>query len=404
MSRTIDIPWLCDRHSHVSVYAALGGCPTLAELAGEEAMARLRALPGDRVTTVMGWHSSRVQLGPEERAALPPALVINFSLHGFALTDRAKPLLAAQQPELVAQADDLDWCERNLDRLMVFYGQSAGLTPAGLDRYMTSLEQVGIGAVEDMLLFGGEALAVIAASPWAGRIRCWTTPAIFRGLPAEAQEAVTGLKLFTDGALGARSAAMEEPFPGGGRGLLIYTQDGLERHLADLHPLDKPLAIHAIGTRAIEQAITALEHLAAQGLRFPWVRLEHVQFITLPQARRARNLGLILSMQPNFNSDSVDYADRLSPRDIEVNNPFRMLIDEAGFTCGEDLIFGSDGMPHGVEYALQWSLFPPCPGQRLSLDEFIAGYGLAPEGRGHTTLLVDEDRRKVKLVRSEGGR
>ena len=61
------------------------------------------------------------------------------------------------------------------------------------------------------------------------------------------------------------------------------------------------------------------------------MRLEHVQFITLPQARRAKDLGVILSMQPNFNSDSEDYADRLGPRDLEANNPFRMLIDQAGF-------------------------------------------------------------------------
>ena len=168
MSRTIEIPWLCDRHSHVSVYAALGGCPNLANLGEDAARARLRALPADRVTTVMGWHSSRLKLGPADLAALPPALLINFSMHGFALTDAARPLLAVEQPELVAKVDDLDWCERNLDRLLVFYGRSAGLTRTALDGFMAGLEQVGIGAVEDMLLFGGEALEVIRTSPWAG--------------------------------------------------------------------------------------------------------------------------------------------------------------------------------------------------------------------------------------------
>jgi len=109
---------------------------------------------------------------------------------------------------------------------------------------------------------------------------------------------------------------------------------------------------------------------------------------------------VILSMQPNFTSDSVDYADRLAPGDLEANNPFRMLLDEAGFSCGEDLVFGSDGMPHGVEYAFQWSLFPPYPGQRLSVEELVAGYGLPPEGPGRSTLMVDEERRQVRLLRS----
>ncbi len=78
-----------------------------------------------------------------------------------------------------------------------------------------------------------------------------------------------------------------------------------------------------------------------------------------------------------------------------------MLMDQAGFRCGEDLIFGSDGMPHGVEYALQWSLFPAHPGQRLTVDELVEGCGLAPGGRGHTLLTVDEERRKVRLLLSE---
>jgi predicted amidohydrolase YtcJ len=128
--------------------------------------------------------------------------------------------------------------------------------------------------------------------------------------------------------------------------------------------------------------------------------MEHVQFIQPAQARRAKALGLVLSMQPNFNSDSEDYADRLGARELEANNPFRMLLDQAGFVCGEDLIFGSDGMPHGLEYALQWSLFPAFPGQRLSLEELKAGYGLPPEGQGWATLSVDTDRRRVRLLQS----
>ena len=151
------------------------------------------------------------------------------------------------------------------------------------------------------------------------------------------------------------------------------------------------------------QTLTALERLDAQRVAFPWVRMEHVQFITLPEALRAKALGVILSMQPNFNSDSEDYTDRLEPRDLAANNPFRMLLDQAGFRCGEDLIFGSDGMPHGVEYAFQWSLFPPYPGQRLSVEELVAGYGLPPEGQGHSTLSVDDGQRKVRLLRSEAG-
>jgi hypothetical protein len=126
-------------------------------------------------------------------------------------------------------------------------------------------------------------------------------------------------------------------------------------------------------------------------VRFPSIRLEHVQFIAADQAKKCKDAGIILSMQPNFNADSSDYADRLIPRHRAENDPFRMLIDEAGFVPGEDLLFGSDGMPHGAEYALRCSLSPEFEGQRLSLGEFEAGYGAARgiEGTG-SAFSLDE--------------
>jgi predicted amidohydrolase YtcJ len=400
MARMMELPWLFDRHTHVSLYAALQGCPSLAGLARPEALALLRALPEDRISTVVGWHSSRLSFTEAELAALPPAILVNASLHGFRLTAPALRLLAGEQPELAARHADPQWCERNMEQLLVLFGKNAGLTAAKLDAFMAQLQAAGIGAAEDMLLTDAGALAVLRASRWWPRLRCWASPALYRTLEAGEQAAVTGLKLFTDGALGARTAAMARPFRSGEPGLLLYEDQVLEEELAGLQPLGKPLAIHAIGVRAVEQAVAALERLAGQGLAFPAVRLEHVQFINLPQARRAKALGLILSMQPNFNSDSVDYADRLQVEDLGINNPFRMLLDGAGFRCGEDLILGSDGMPHGVEYALQWSLFPAYPGQRLTVDELLAGYGPVPEGLGHSTVRVDEARGEVRLIGS----
>jgi hypothetical protein len=77
-----------------------------------------------------------------------------------------------------------------------------------------------------------------------------------------------------------------------------------------------------------------------------------------------------------------------------------MLIDRAGFVPGKGLIFGSDGMLHGVEYALQWSLFPLYPGQRLTAEELVAGYGFHAEGKGRTLVHVDEAERRVRLLES----
>lgn len=388
-----------DRHSHASLYAALRGSPDLSSCAEPAAaLCLLRSLPGDRLSLVLGWHSGRLPLSEADLAGLPPVVLVNFSLHGLRLSPGAVRILRETDPELVERHADPDWSERNLARLLGLYGRTAGLTAAKLEAWIQDLEAAGVGAVEDLLMTGEEAWRVMRASRWADRMPWWTVPAIFDALPAEARAECAGLKLFADGALGARTAALAAPFLGGAPGLLLQADEDLRQALAAVHPHGKALAIHAIGDQAIAQVLAALADLDRQGLRFPSVRLEHVQFITEAQARRALDLGLVLSMQPNFTSDSVDYADRLDQACLARNNPFRMLIDRVGFRPGRDLIFGSDGMPHGLAHAAQWSLFPPFEGQRLSLEELLAGYGPAPGNLPFRELDIDGAAREVRLA------
>jgi hypothetical protein len=391
------LPLAFDRHTHVSLYAALQACPSLAGRGREEALDLLRGLPGGRLNVVTGWHSGRLPFGEGELDALPPLMLLNFSLHGFRLNRPGEEYLREREPELVARWREASWCERNLPRLFSLYGALAGLDASKLAAFGAQLEALGIGQAEDMLLTDEAAWRVMRS---AGPCRFWAGPELFRALPPEAQAEAQGLKLFADGAIGARTAALSGTYLDGGRGMLLQEGEAFQEELARLHALRKALAIHAIGDRAIEGVITALERLEAGGLRFPALRLEHVQFITEAQARRARDLGASLSMQPNFSSDSVDYADRLGVPWREANNPFRMLIDRAGFKPGRDLLFGSDGMPHGLEEALQWGLFPAFAGQRLSLEELRAGYGI-PEGEGPFRVEIDGERRRVRACGAE---
>jgi len=357
----------------------------------------MRALDPDRLSVVFGWHSGTTPLSARDLASLPPLLIANQSLHSFAMTETALPLLAALHPDLVRHRDDSAWVERNLPEILGFLSRVAGLTRGKLDAYMAQMEQCGVAVVEDMALTGEAAFQVIRDSPWAGRIPCWATLPIFLALSPASKAAVHGLKFFADGAQGSRTAAISDPYLDGRRGVLLHSLDEMVRTLGEGQKVGKPAAIHAIGDLAIEQVLGALEQLDRGGLRFPAVRMEHVQFITEAQARRARDLGVVLSMQPNFNSESRDYADRLGPQWLERNNPFRMLIDRVGFKPGVDLILGSDGMPHGAEYALQWSLFPLYPGQRLTLEECVAGYRLDAPG-GTSGVAIDRHARKVTVA------
>lgn len=405
--RTIELPPLHDHHSHVSLYTALEGLPDLSSLDAREARELLFAQGRDKLGIVKGWKSERLPLDAEMVASLPPLVIVNFSLHGFVLTQSARPYIAGLWPEFLERQGDEAWAERALPELFAFYCRLGGFGQEKLAAFMSRMEKLGIIFIEDMASPGTAALDLIAASPYADRIRSWIPASIYLSLCKEDRGRAAGVKLFLDGSIGARSAAIDRPYIGGGQGRLIYSAAELEELLARLHeglPSKPPaLAIHAIGHRSIEQAISVLESCGRKGLAFPLVRLEHVQFISLRQARRARELGLVLSMQPNFNSDSVDYGDRLPPELLAENDPFRMLIDEAGFVPGKDLVFGSDGMPHGPEYALQWGLYPAFPGQRLELDEFVAAYSGGGWQRGKNEpaffhparLSIDETRCRV---------
>jgi len=392
------VPLIHDNHSHVSLYAALASCPDISGLHPPEAMRLLRSLPADSLSVVRGWRTNELPVGPADLASLPPVLLINFSLHGFALSDAALPYLSETVPDLVEHKDDASWREANVPRLFDAYCGLSGVTPDRVDAFMDGLLPLGVGSTEDMAVANPESLAAMRNSGSAARIRSYATPAAFMAMSAEERSACDGVKLFLDGSIGARTAGVRGPWLGGGAAVLAYRNEDLDGELSRIASWKTGASIHAIGELAIEQALDSLERLRKNGAVFPLVRLEHAQFISEEQGRRARDLGLVLSMQPNFSSDSECYADRLPAAYLENNNPFRMLIDRVGFVPGTDLIFGSDGMPHGLAYPATLSLFPPFPVQRLSLSELLAGYGPARGMDGVVVLEIDDQARQVRVM------
>ena len=396
----VRFPFLHDHHSHVSLYASFEGLPDLAGLDAPAAMRLLGDLPRESLSLVKGWRTDCLPLGPgHDRMSLagfPPVIVVNASLHGYAYSPAALPFLSGMWPEFAENAADPAWGERNLPRLFVFYGKVAGLDLVKLTSFMEKMEALGLGSLEDMTLAGEEALDVISGSRFAKRIVSWATPEVYSGLSPVSRSACVGVKIFLDGSLGARSAALDAPYLDGSEGALLYSDAQLSQLLAGLAVNRICLSAHALGHKAISQILRCLGALARDKVAFPSVRLEHAQFIDEEQARQCKECGIVLSMQPNFNSDSCDYADRLIPRHRAENDPFRMLIDTAGFIPGHDLIFGSDGMPHGPEYALRCGLFPDFEGQGLSIEEFEAGFGMAfgIEGEG-SAFAVDEGAKRV---------
>ena len=389
----IRLPLLRDSHTHVSFYAALGAAADLSACrTAAAALALLKKQPGP-LALARGWNSAYYDLGGAAFDRLGPAVVCNVSLHSFRFNAAARAALKKKFPDIVARIDDQAWVENNLNRVFGLFTSAGGAE--AIPAYMERLAALGVWAADDMLV-PDDAAALLLVRRYAGRARLWTEPEVYAKMGPAARAAIGGLKFFTDGALGARTAALLRPYRGGGRGLLLHSDEELGKLFRLAARLTGRAAVHAIGDAALEQVLRALERLAVPR-RDMAVRVEHAQLITPEQARRAKRLGLALCMQPNFSEDSACYADRLPPPLLRRNNPFRMLIDKAGFVPGEDLVFGSDGMPHGAAPALRAALFPPCPGQRLTPEEFRAGYCLPDLAAGWLDLTVDEARRKLSV-------
>src|SRR5579884_237582 len=111
---------------------------------------------------------------------------------------------------------------------------------------------------------------------------------------------VGATKIFSDGALTTRTAAVRQPYVDtGGRGLLTWEPDQLERLIRRAHEAGWQIATHAIGDRAIETALDAYERAQGTASRpDPRHRIEHVTLPDPAQIGRMARLGIVAVLQP----------------------------------------------------------------------------------------------------------
>lgn len=166
--------------------------------------------------------------------------------------------------------------------------------------------------------------------------------ALRRRFPAGAPLEVTSVKGLLDGTVDARTAALFEPYVGGGRGLPFWKQDELDRAVARFDREGFQVRLHAIGDQAIRMALDAFERAArVNGTAGRRHRVEHVEVPHPDDLPRFKALGVVASTQALFaNPDSTTlghYAALLGPERSARANAFRRF-DEAGAPQA----FGSD--------------------------------------------------------------
>ena len=374
----IQIPLLRDRHTHPFLYASwIDGINIHDAKSKQQALARIAdcKIADGEILIVQGWLDSQFQLSPADLESFGPTAVFNLSLHGLVMNESARQLIEGELGGLECHWSDQEWFERNLRKILNAFAILNGSVDR-LKRYYQWLHQEqGVIYAEEMLLAGEREIDIFREAGLLDRTRFWCSFEMWQTLSEKATQQIYGMKIFTDGALGVRTAAVSSPFDNGDHGMLMYSDEELHRLVLDCIATEKPIAIHAIGDRALDQVVALIGRLRKETGFENEVRIEHAQLITIEAARLAKEANIGLSMQPNFSIDSTEYADRMPSHYCEGNNPFRMLIDEVGFVPGDDLIFGSDGMPHGAAEAIRQALTPPFPDrQRLTIEELVAGY------------------------------
>lgn len=139
------------------------------------------------------------------------------------------------------------------------------------------------------------------------------------------------VKVFTDGSLGARTAALKETYSDkrGTLGMLLYTQRKLDRLILKAHRAGLQLAVHAIGDRAVEAVLKAfskaLKEFPRENHRH---RIEHCSVLNPKLIKRMKQLGLIASVQPHFIVSDFWVADRLGKTRARWVYPFKTLMHE----------------------------------------------------------------------------
>lgn len=149
-----------------------------------------------------------------------------------------------------------------------------------------------------------------------------------------------GIKLYADGALGSRGAWLKADYADapGQKGLGFLADDQLLNMMIRGSMDNFQIAVHAIGDRANQQALDAIEILSETYKNDRRWRIEHAQIVDPKDLPRFGRFGTIASMQPvHQTSDRVMAEARLGPERMQGAYAWRAMLQN-----GSKLVFGSD--------------------------------------------------------------
>ena len=206
---------------------------------------------------------------------------------------------------------------------------------------------------------------------------------------------IGGVKVFSDGALGPRTAWMLAPYDGepGNLGIAVTGAEEMADIVARATNAGLAVVTHAIGDRANRMVLDALEASrgAGRGLHLRH-RIEHAQILHPDDIPRFAQLNIIASVQPIHATQDMLIADRYWGERSRYAYAFRSLWDS-----GAKLAFGSDApvetpdVIQGIHAAVTRMRADGSPGgdgwypeERLTVAEAVWAYTVGAAYAGGT--------------------
>jgi len=411
------LPGLWDHHVHLGQWNLsssrldlAGACSAADAVAAVQE--RLDAWPdlpvigwGHRPT---GWPEDPVVSMLDAIDTVQPVILIAGDGHHAWLNSTALMMLAMPLREgVVAEAE---WF-RAYGRLTTVLGDD-GTGPEAYRRTMEQAAELGVVGLTDFEFSGGHeewadrwvkgaGLLRIRMATYADGLDGVIAAGLRTGdpLPGCDDRARMGpLKIISDGSLNTRTAWCCEPYAGPSplgfpHGHPNQTPEELRDLLRRATDHGLAVAVHAIGDRAVGEALDAFAETGARG------SIEHAQLVRRDDVRRMAGLGVTASVQPAQLLDDRDVSERLWPGRGDRSFALRWMLDD-----GVRLAMGSDAPVARLD---PWLAMAAAvhrsgdqreawhPEQAISPREALAastdGWGTVAVGHPADLVLVDAD-------------
>jgi len=210
---------------------------------------------------------------------------------------------------------------------------------------------------------------------------------------------IMSVKLYSDGALGSRGAAMLVPYSDDidNKGLLLTKPLELDKFVEDILAKNFQVNVHAIGDRGNRIVLDAIEKAYKKvGGRDLRNRIEHSQIVSLEDIPRFKELDLIASMQPTHATSDMNMAgDRIGNERLKGAYAWQKFIQQGTIIAsGSDFPVELANAFHGLHAAVtrQDRTNQPTggwlPGERMSVAQALRSFTLDAAYAAHQEKVL----------------